>query len=212
MNCCQCQGIEELFSQKYVAKELLHYRAQGPDKTTRMLTKAIKEAGVEGQTLLDIGGGVGAVQHELLNAGIENATSVEASTAYLNAAKEEAERRNLIDRVRYHHGNFVELAEGIPPSDIVTLDRVICCFNDMEKLVNLSAERARNLYGLVYPRDTWWVKIGLALENLFFRLRRSPFRTFVHATEAVEAILDSHGFKQRSHQQTLFWQVAVYAR
>jgi magnesium-protoporphyrin O-methyltransferase len=212
MSCCQCQGIEELFSQEYVSKELTRYRAKGPDKTTRILTGAIKRAGVEGLTLLDIGGGVGAIQHTLLEANAVHATSVEASTAYLAAAKLEAKRRGHAERVSYHHGNFVDLAEQIQPADIVTLDRVICCFDDMERLVSLSAAKARKLYGLVYPRSTWWVKIVLALENFFYRLRHSPFRAFVHPTEAVEAILLHNGLKRHFYHQTWVWQVVVYSR
>src|SRR3990170_4333438 len=175
MNCCQCQGIEELFDQQYVYKELSRYRARGPDKTTRMLTEAIKEAGVAGLSLLDIGGGVGAIQHELLGAGVDHATNIDASTAYLSAARDEVERRGNAERVSYHHGNFVDLATDIEPADIVTLDRVICCYPDMEELVGLSAAKAGRLYGLVYPRDTWWVKFGLALMNFFLRLQRSSF-------------------------------------
>lgn len=212
MNCCQCQGIEELFTEKYVTKELSRYRAKGPDKTTRMLAEAIKQAGVDGLTLLDIGGGVGAVQHELLDAGVQSATDVEASSAYITAARTEAQRRGFADRVSFQYGNFVDLAAEITPADIVTLDRVICCYHDMEQLVSLSAARARRLYGLVYPRDTWWVKIGLALENIYFRLRRSHFRTYFHPTISVEAILVSNGLKRRFYRHTLVWQVVVYAR
>jgi hypothetical protein len=212
MNCCQCQGIEELFSREYVARELSRYRAKGSDKTTRMLTGAIREGGVDDLTLLDIGGGVGAIQHELIDAGVREVTSVEASSAYIGAAKEEAQRRGIAEQVSIHHGNFVDLATDIAPADIVTLDRVICCYPDMEKLVSLSAARARKLVGLVYPRDTWWVKIVLALQNFFFSLRRSPFRTYSHPTEAVEAILGDSGLKRRFYQRTLVWQVAVYTR
>jgi len=212
MNCCQCQGIEEVFSQGYVTKELSRYRAKGPIKTTRMLIEAIKEAGVDGLTLLDIGGGVGAVQHELLEAGVKDATDVDASKAYIQAARAESQRRGLAERVSYHYGNFVDLAKDIDSADIVTLDRVICCYNDMEKLVSLSAGRARKLYGVVYPRDTWWIKIGLAVGNLLSRLQRSPYRAFAHPTQAVEALVNSLGLKRSSYRQTLVWQVVVYSR
>jgi hypothetical protein len=212
MNCCQYQGIEELFNPQYVTRELSRYRTKGPPRTTRILTEAIEQAGVGGLTLLDIGGGVGAVQHALIGAGVQEVTSVEASTAYLSAARMEAQRRGLADLVRYHHGNFVDLAADIAPADVVTLDRVICCYHDMEKLVGLSSARARKLYALVYPRDSWWVKIGLALENFFFRLRRSSFRTFSHPTKAVEAILEKNGLKRHFFRQTLAWQVVVYTR
>jgi len=212
MNSCQCQGIEELFSQQFVSKELTRYRKKGPDKTTRILTEAIKETGVDGLTLLDIGGGVGLIQYALLDAGVRQAMSVDASSEYLSAAKEEAQRRGLADRVSYQHGDFIKLAEEIAPADIVTLDRVICCYNDMEKLVNLSAERAGKLYGLVYPRDTWWVKVMLAIENFFYWLRRSPYRAFVHPTQSVEDILGRNRLKRIVYHQTLVWQVAVYSR
>ncbi len=212
MNCCQCQGIEELFNEQYVAKELSRYRAKGPLKTTRLLIDALKEEGVQGLTLLDIGGGVGFVQHELLGAGVLNATDVEASTAYLAAARAEAQRRGHAEHVSYYHGNFVDVAANIAPADIVTLDRVICCYHDMETLVGLSTARARKLYGLVYPRDAWWVKIGLAVENFFYRLRRSPFRVFFYPTDAVEAVVRSNGLKRRFYRRTWVWQVVVYTR
>jgi hypothetical protein len=212
MNCCQCQGIEDLFNEKTVTKELTHYRKKGPDKTTRMIAEALKAEGVQGLSLLDIGGGVGAIQHDLLLAGLQQATDVDASQAYLTAARKEAQRRGLVDQITFKHGNFVDLAEQIPPADLVTLDRVICCYPDMVNLVNLSAARARKLYGLVYPRDTWWMKVGAAVLNFFFRLRKSPFRTFVHPTQAVDALVSRYGLKRHFYRRTLIWQVVVYTR
>lgn len=212
MNCCQCQGIEEVFNQEYVTKELRHYREKGPIKTTRMLIEAMKQAGVSGLSLLDIGGGVGAVQYALLESGVEQATSVDASKAYLNASRAEAKRRGLADRLSYLHGDFVVLAENVSPADIVTLDRVICCYHDMEKLVELSASRARKFYGLVFPRDVWWVKLWLAVENLYYRVRKNPYRGFVHPTRAVEEIIRKKGLKRSFYRRTPIWQVVVYTR
>ena len=212
MYCSQCQGIEEMFSQEYVRREVRRYRRKGPGKTTRMLMEAIEKEGVEGLSLLDIGGGVGAIQHELIEAGVQKVTSVDASAAYLNAAREEAKRRGQADRVTYHQGNFADLADEIAPADIVTLDRVICCYPDMEQLVGLSAKRAQNLYGLVYPRDSWWIKTGLRIGNLFLRWRGSSYRAYVHSSQSVEALISSMGLKRRSYRKTLVWQVVVYTR
>ncbi len=212
MNCSQCQGIEDLFDDKMADKELQQYRARGADKTTRMLIEAIEQEGVQGATLLDIGGGVGAIQMELLAAGCQSATDIDASPAYLRAAKAEAERRGLAGRVSYQHGDFVDLAEKIPGADIVTLDRVICCYPEMEKLVELSAGRARRWYGLVYPRDTLWIRAGMRLINLLFRLRKSSYRGFIHPTRAVEALINRSGLKRRFYRQTLIWQVVVFSR
>jgi len=212
MNCCQCQGIEELFNEQLVARELSSYRAKGPNKTTCIMVDALKKEAIQGLTLLDIGGGVGAVQHELLDSGVQNATDVDASQVYIKAARGEAQRRGLADRVNFEHGDFVDLASQIPPADIVTLDRVICCYPDVEKLVSLSAARAGKLYSLVYPRDAWWLKIGVAIMNFIFRLQKNPYRFFSHSTQAVEALLNSRGFKRRFYRRTLIWQVVVFSR
>ncbi len=212
MNCCQCQGIEELFNDRLVSEELSNYRVKGPNQTTRILIDALKKQANGGISLLDIGGGVGAIQHHLLDAGVQNATDVDASRAYLRAAKEEAERRGIADRVDFQHGNFVEIADQIAPADIVTLDRVICCYPDMEKLVSLSSARARHLYGVVFPRDAWWIKIGLSMMNFIFRLQKNPFRIFAHPTDRVDGLVTAAGLKRQFYRRTFFWQVIVYAR
>ncbi len=212
MSCCHCQGVETLFDAKVATRELRQYRRRGPRKTTRLLLDALQAAGVAGRTLLDIGGGVGVIQHELLRAGVTEASGVEASTAYIAAAREEAAQQGHADRLRLEHGNFVALAPTLPPADIVTLDRVICCYPDMPALVGLSVALAREAYGLVYPRDTWWVKLGLALGNLALWVRRTPFRTYAHPTAAVDALVRGQGFAPRFARKTLVWQVVVYGR
>jgi magnesium-protoporphyrin O-methyltransferase len=212
MDCCQCKGIETVFNENEARGELKSYRKKGPAKTTRMLIEALKAQGVEGMTLLDIGGGVGAVQHELLRSGVERATGVDASSAYIKVVREEAERQGHAEQVSYHHGNFVDLAPEIPPADIVTLDRVICCYHDVKSLVGLSAEKASALYGLVYPRDTWWTRVALALGNLWLYIARNPFRGYVHSSETVEALVRGSGLTRRYHRLSGPWQVAVYAR
>jgi magnesium-protoporphyrin O-methyltransferase len=123
------------FKQSEPGGELAIYRKQGPSKSTRILLDTLKSAGVIGQTLLDIGGGVGILQFELLDAGAGRVVSVETSTTYLQAAHEEADRRHYTDSIQSYHGDFVDLAAEIPQADIVTLDRVLCCYQDVTALV-----------------------------------------------------------------------------
>ena len=212
MNCCQCQGIEDLFNEANVARELAQYRKKGPSKPTRVLVQALKKDGVQGLSLLDIGGGIGAIQHELVTSGVSSATDVDASTAYLAAAQTEAQRRGFGDTIHFIHGNFIDLAAQVASADIVTLDRVLCCYPDMEKLVQLSAARAGKYYGLVYPRDVWWVKIGLRLMNVLFQMRGNPFRIFAHPTQTVEALIQSNGLKKTFARNDFIWQVSVFSR
>ena len=213
MPCCaQCAGIEREFNAQVAASELRQFHRRGPAGTTRLLLKAITAEGVTGLSLLDIGGGIGVIQHELARAGVGRIASVDASSSYLAAQRAEAERLGYAPRASYLSGDFVTLADHIPDSDIVTLDRVICCYPDMRSLVSLSAARARRLYGIVYPRGTWWNAVGFRLMNLLMRLRRTPFRAYLHAPDDVDAAIRAQGLHPRFRQQTLVWNVAVYSR
>jgi magnesium-protoporphyrin O-methyltransferase len=179
---------------------------------TQLLIDAIKEDGVEGQTVLDIGGGIGAIQHELLKAGAGNSIGVEASTAYIQAAEQEAQAQGHAWRMNYRHGNFVEIAGDIQPVDIVTLDRVICCYPDLEHLLGLSSQRATRIYGVVFPVDSWVMRLMARLFNSYLWLRRHPFRFFVHPTSAVDGLLRRNGFHRGFYHKTRIWQVIVYGR
>ena len=212
MSCSQCKGIEEQFDPKSEQGDLKGYRNKGLSKTTRWLVDAVSKDGVEGLSVLDIGGGVGMIQHSLLEGGATKATHVDASQAYIEAATEEAQRRNLAEQITFHHGNFVELAPEIEPADIVTLDRVICCFDDMHALVKSSSEKAKKYYGLVFPNDTWWIKLFFSMGNFFMGLGRDSFRVFIHSSDEVERIINSNGLKRDYYKLGLFWQVIVYAR
>jgi hypothetical protein len=214
MGCCTTTTtrIESVFNDKLAACDLRRYRKKGPKRSTRLLLDALKAGGVEGKTLLDIGGGIGAIQHELLDAGAGSATSVEASGPYLKVAKQESERRGHDGRADFRYGDFVELASEIEPADVVTLDRVICCYPDMERLVGLSTARARELYGVVYPRDTGLVRLGFAMVNLVLRLLRKPMRAFVHRSADLEALVHASGLTSELSTRAGAWSVALYRR
>lgn len=212
MGCCQCQGGANVFGKKSAEWQLKGYRKSGPDRTTRMLIEALRAEGVEGLSLLDIGGGVGAIAWELLKSGVSEVTAVDASPAYVAVAREEAAREGVADRVAWQEGDFVALAGEVPAAGIVTLDRVICCYPDMPALVGASASKATRLYGAVYPRDTWWFRLVGRVFNVVQRVRRDSFRFYAHPTTAVDATIRGHGLTPRYHRETPLWQVVVYAR
>ena len=213
MACCrQCEGIESQFSRKFAERELRRFRKRGPVPTTRRLLDALASAGVADSTLLDVGGGIGAIHHELLDQGAREAVHVDASSGYLTVAKEETANRGHAGRVRLVGGDFVELADELPEADIVTLDRVICCYPDMQALVARSAAKARRLYGAVYPREAWWMRAAGSVMNLFMRIQRSAFRLFLHPPAAIDAVLRANGLERRSTQRTLLWEIVVYER
>ena len=213
MSCPQCIGIEKEFGSATARRQLRRYRRRGADRTTRMLLDQIIGRGVKGRSFLDIGGGVGAIQHELMDAGAEGGTSAEASTAYLAEARSEAERRGYAGRVAYHSGDFLDVAPSLGTADVVTLDRVLCCYPDLSGLVDASAARAESLWGAVIPRDERrTVRFGVAVLNLLMRLRRSPFRVFAHPRKDVDARVRDLGFVPAFRGTSFFWQVLLYER
>lgn len=212
MTCTHCVGAGAVFNDRAARRSLSRYRKRGPARTTRWLLEALVEPGVEGLTVLDVGGGVGAIQHELLDAGAARAVGVDASPAYLEAARNEARRRGHQDRSEQHLGDFVDRARDLPDADLVTLDRVLCCYPDVETLVDASASKARRAWAVVFPRDTWWVRALLTVPNAWMRLTRNPFRVFAHPTPVVDRAARRQGLELDVTRRSLFWQVAVYRR
>ena len=144
MSCCpHCVGAGDFFNEKQARKDLNRLRTRGPALTTQVVLETIRDQGVNGLSVLDIGGGVGAIQASLLEAGAARVTGVEASEAYLAAAREELERRGLWDRVDHRFGDFMDMASELEPADVVTLDRVVCCYPHVEEFVTRSVGLAR---------------------------------------------------------------------
>jgi hypothetical protein len=206
-------AMGSFYDEKRAASELRKYRERGPIPSTRALIEALKTEGVEGATLLDIGGGIGAIQHELLDAGAAHATSVDASAPYLDAARAESERRGLDGRVTYLHGDFVDLADSVSPAEIVTLDRVINVYPGWERLAGLAAGRAQRLLGLVYPRETRMVRLVIFAMNLILRLQRKPVRASIRPADAINRIAHENGLAPHvSRDVGPAWRVAVFRR
>ena len=212
MGCCQCQGIENMFDKKAAKRQLKRYLKKGPSKTTSMLLDAVHKLGVKGLNFLDIGGGIGAIQHDLIKAGALNGTSIEASSAYIDVAKEETSQNVLAERVNFKHGDFTTTASDVDSADIVTLDKVICCYDDMSELVGLSSKLAQKIYAVIYPRDVWWTKLGFLMMNFYTKIKGSSFRTFIHPTKKEEEIIFGNGLKRNYYATTLIWQVAIFTR
>jgi magnesium-protoporphyrin O-methyltransferase len=211
---CAC-AVGNEFDDRSARKDRDAFRRKGPDRTTAWLIDGLRggpSGDVGGLSVLDIGAGVGAVHLTLLGAGAASAVDVDGSPAYVAAARDEAARLGVADAVRYAIGDFVELAPSIGPADLVALDRVVCCYPDMEALVRESVARARLRYGVVYPRDSGWIRAVARIANGAGRLFRRRIRIWIHPAAGVDAIVRAAGFAPRLERRTLFWQVVVYER
>jgi SAM-dependent methyltransferase len=184
-SCSCCYDVE--FDAALARREVRDYRRSGPRATTRALADALAAPDATGLTVLDIGGGVGALHHLLLQRGAAAAVDVDASAPYLAAAHAEAERLGLDDRVRLVHGDFVALAPSIEPADLVALDRVACCYGDVDGLVEAAASHARRRLGLVVPPNGRLARLGVGAINVWQRLLRSSLRMHAHSHAAIAA-------------------------
>jgi magnesium-protoporphyrin O-methyltransferase len=162
--------------------------------------------------LLDVGGGIGAIAHEMLESGVSRAMIVDGSPSYLAAAREESGRRATGERLQFRSGDLVEVAADVSCADVVTLDKVVCCYPDMESLLAVSAVRANRLFGIVYPRDSWWVRLGIALENRLRKFQGSAFRNFMHPNAAIDAALHRAGLVMRFQHRGGWWVARIYER
>jgi magnesium-protoporphyrin O-methyltransferase len=179
---------------------------------TKLILEAIRSLRLQNARLLDVGGGIGAIHHELLGDVAREATHVDASTEYLKEASAEATRRGHGERVHFIHADFTDVAPELPAADIVTLDRVVCCYPDFRRLLKDAAEHSQQALALTYPRETWYMRIGLKLANFFQRLRRDPFRVFLHPVAEMDALLKREGFERVSLHRLFVWEMALYQR
>lgn len=212
MDACGCDGFASIFDRRTADHDLRRYQRSGPDRTTRMLLDLLRPAVDPSTTILDIGSGIGIVDLELLRAGAANAVLVDGSAAYLEVARDQARRADLLDRVTIVAGDFVHRAGEIADADIVTLDRVICCYPDAVGLVTGSATRARRLYGLVLPHDRWVTRMALRLVNAWYGLRGRTYRAYAHPNARIDELASAAGLRLRAETGTFVWRVAVYER
>jgi magnesium-protoporphyrin O-methyltransferase len=211
--CCSsfCAGVATQFDASVADGDLERYRRKGPNPTTRLLRDGILGAGA-GQTLLDVGAGIGALSFELLAAGFARAAAVDASPAYVATARAEAASRGLTDRLTVLEGDFTRLPRPADPTDVVALDRVVCCYPEYRALLETALGGARRLFAYSYPRDRWYVRLVVWIQNAARAALRNRFRTFVHPAAAMDACVTRAGFRLASRTGTFIWAVDVYQR
>lgn len=212
MPCNCCEITDNAFSEAEARAEIRSYRRRGPMSQTKLILEAIRSLGLKNAHLLDIGGGIGAIHHELLKDVAYEATHVDASSAYLKEAKQETVRRGHAEQVTFIHADFTDVASGIPTADIVTLDRVVCCYPDFRRLLKTAAEHSAGALAFTYPRETWYLRIGLKLANFFQQLRKDPFRVFLHPVSEMDTLIRAQGFKRVSRRHLFVWEMALYQR
>ncbi len=109
-------------------------------------------------------------------------------------------------------GDFVAIAGTLPDADVVTLDRVVCCYPDAEVLLVAAAARTRQVLAFTYPHDRWYVRTMFAFGNFWLWVTGKKFRAFVHAPERMAAVLETAGLVRTTQRETLAWTLDLYRR
>lgn len=212
MTCCNAKIYNDAFDAKTAQQELEDFRKKGPKKNSRPLIRLLKQMDIKNASLLDIGSGVGAVIFELFECGISNAVYTDYSSAYHAAFREEAKTRSLEKVTESFVGDFLETHQNIKKADLVTLDKVICCYENYEDLVKLSVQKALKWYAYSIPRDVWWVKWVHVLTEKMKVLKGNTFRTYVHPAGKIEQIIIENGFKKIHDLNKMEWQTCIFEK
>jgi magnesium-protoporphyrin O-methyltransferase len=212
MACCAfADTVDHQFTPRLVARELAQYRRRGAGPTARLLRDLLEDAHLTAGSVIDVGGGIGALAFDLLARGAARATIVEASVAFANAARTEADRLRRTGIAAIVTGDFVEIAADLAPADVVTLDRVVCCYPMYQPLLAAAASRATRAIAFSYPRDRWVIRAGMDVQN-WCRSCGSRFRTFLHDATAMRLVLGGAGFALADHRQSYAWRADLFVR
>jgi magnesium-protoporphyrin O-methyltransferase len=207
--CCTPSGYRKVFGARTARRDVRRYRRRGLDSTARRIADFLVGGGVGGDSVLEVGGGVGAIQLELLKAGAARTTNVELSPEYEPYA---AELLGDDPRVERRVGDFVRDAGELEPADDVVLHRVVCCYPDPEALVGAAAAHARRRLVLSFPPDTALFRAGSRVVNAFLALTRTEFRTFVHPMARILAAARARGLEPTLDTRTPMWRILGFER
>jgi magnesium-protoporphyrin O-methyltransferase len=212
VSCCSPRGYERFFGSRIARRDAKRYRRRGLDETAQRLVDELAAHGVEGASVLEPGGGVGAIDLELLRRGASRATVVELSHGYDEEAAGLAREAGAVDRIERRHGDFVDQAGLVEDADVVVMHRVVCCYPDPERLVGAAANRAERLLALSFPRDTWWMRWGARVANVCCRIV-GGIELYVHPPGAVARAAEAAGMTTVLHEPaSRIWRVAVFER
>jgi magnesium-protoporphyrin O-methyltransferase len=209
--CCNPSGYRRFFNQKEAQRHLRKYQRKGIDGMTRSLLDYMTSRGMEGRSVLEAGGGIGAVQIELLRAGASSAVNVELSAGYEGIASELLEREGLTGRVQRRIGDFTEMAGNLEADDVV-MNRVICCYPFMDRLMNAAMSSSRRFVAAVFPRDHLGSRFMVATGNTCCRIRGVDFRSYIHSPDEIVETAEREGFDVAFHDRDFIWNAVVFEK
>lgn len=208
-SCCAGQALD-IFGKRAARHELSRYLRKGLTGDAALIASWAEETDVVGATVLDIGGGVGQIQAELLRRGAAFGRVVEVVAAYERPAAELVERVDVADRSTFVLVDLLEDPDALEPGDVVVLRRVVCCSPEGPELLGRAATKTRRTLLASYPRDRALVRMMFGLSNLALRLLRKRFRAFVHPVAQLDQAVSPSGLRRVRTARGFVWETAQF--
>jgi magnesium-protoporphyrin O-methyltransferase len=212
MSCCTPTGYRTIFGAKTVERDARRYAKKGLVPSARWVFERLRGPTLTGRSVLEIGGGIGDLQIELLEAGAAHATNIELIDTYETAARKLIFDHGFEQRIDRRISDFALEADAAPTANIVVMHRVVCCYPDPDTLVAAACEHSSDRVAITVPNESWWVTLGFATMNAWFRVRRISFQAYVHPIERMTAVAAIHGFQSTDVQRGRVWTSMILGR
>lgn len=205
------EGISCCFDDE--SKRMLKdYKKEGLDDTSTVVSDALSSRDLPGSSILELGCGIGALSLELLKKGAGSVHGMDLSPAMVELARSLAAEAGVSQKASFERGDGAVAV--LPSSDVVILDKVLCCYPDVVALVANSSSAARRYYVFSLPNDrrvvTRFLRFFVPLQAIFSR--RNSFRFFIHSTSQIEEKLKAKGFTPVFESAVgWIWSVFIYA-
>ncbi len=213
-----CASVADPRIARHFDGDMVRHRGAGtlPEMvhTSRKLLELLSDVTALRPSVLELGAGSGALSVALLERGASRTDAVDLSPASVELARQRAEAAGVADRAAFSVGDGSVAA--LEPHDWVVLDRVICCYEHVDRLLANALGAARQRLAMSVPLSTGWrsviTKAIVTVENATNRLRGRPCPGFVHSVPMIERRLAAAGFSRVSVARVELWHVAVYER
>lgn len=216
VNCCSPQARRAEATNRFFSRFAKRYsrtaRRNGLDRIQRDLVEGIAPSLTGGARILEIGCGVGALHQALLGKGAVSAVGVDISEGMLGEARRFASDAGLAERTEYLLGDFTDLSSSLQSADVTILDKVVCCYPEVDRLVDLSTKLTKSVYALSFPRDRFGMRLAFRLHRFVGRLLRWEFYPCWHVWSSVRARIEQAGFSEAFQRRSFLWEAVVYRR
>jgi cyclopropane fatty-acyl-phospholipid synthase-like methyltransferase len=210
--CCDNDDYQSVFSGRFARRQSRRYQRRGLSPAAQRIVSFAAAQGITGATVLEIGGGVGQLQVELLRRGASHVTNLEISANYEDEAARLLQQAGMTDRVTRRFLDIAQAPDDVEPADIVVLHRVVCCYPDYVRLLKAAASHARKTLAYSHPAANVVNRVQFAAENAYRWLTRNDFRAFIHPPPGMVRAAESGGLTVAYRRHSWDWDVVGLAR